>query len=187
MLGDRLGAYLVDFLLLTVVTALVWFVFTVVRTLVGIGGRVAAEAGSAGPAAAGPSEGGLAALVGASLLQVLLGFVQWAVIGLALAGYFVLLQEGDGQTLGKRLTDVAVVSADGSAADRSQLVKRTAVLLAPLPLMAVSAVIVPIVGLPIALALMTGWLGLEALLMAVDDEGRRLGDRFAGTRVVQAG
>ncbi|MDX1632016.1 MAG: RDD family protein [Thermoanaerobaculia bacterium] len=88
------------------------------------------------------------------------------IMGLMLVGYF-LLEHGyfmgqeillDGQTLGKRLFRLQVVSADGSRASPSALVVRN--LLRTLDLL------------------------VGVVLMALDPLARRVGDRLAGTRVV---
>ena len=52
--------------------------------------------------------------------------------------------------------------------------------------MALSAVFVPLIGLPIALFLMIGWLAFEAAVLFVDDDAQRFGDRLANTVVVDA-
>jgi len=184
---DRLLAFALDFLLLTFATALIWFAFSLVRVLVGAGTAFGAAALS-GSASAGSSQamGSAGAMVGSMILSWGIGVVQWAVIGLVLTAYFTLLVERDGQTLGMRATDVTVRAADGTACTRSQALRRTAVLLAPLPLMALSSVFIPIVGLPLALFVMVGWLVVEAVLIFTDDSAQRLGDRFADTVVVEA-
>lgn len=170
----RILGFLVDFVLLSVVTAAIWFVFFIVQILVGVSGM----------AAAGSMES-QAAMTGVSVLGVVVSLAMWAVIGLALLAYFVYFQTNGGQTLGMKLTDVAVVSTTGSAIDRSAALKRSAVLLLPLPVMALAAVFVPLLGLPIALALMAGWLLVEAVVMFVSEDAQRLGDRLADTTVVE--
>jgi uncharacterized RDD family membrane protein YckC len=174
--ATRVLAFLVDFVLLTVVTAMLWFVFFVLRAFVGIGSMLGTQSGGSASTAA---------VVGASLLDLTLGFVMWAVIALVVGGYFVATLQAWGQTLGMRLLDLLVVDDDGSEITQAQAIKRTAVLLVPIPLMALSSVLVPLVGFPIALTMMAGWLLVEAAVLFVDDDAQRLGDRVAGTLVVE--
>lgn len=186
--GDRLLAFLIDFLLLAFVSAIVYGLFWIVSTIIGsVAGITALGAGSA--------TGSDTAMAGASLLgigiRLLLGLLKWTVIFGILGGYFVFLQRGDGQTLGKSIMDVSVVSTDGGAATRNQLIKRTAVLIAPFPviyLMVVVGTVISVLGLfvdPIAFVLLLGWLVVEAAVMVVRD-GSRLGDSIANTAVVEA-
>ncbi|MDS0261676.1 RDD family protein [Haloarcula sp. S1CR25-12] len=169
-------AFLVDFTLSSVVAATLWFVFAVIRTLVGVGSSLGAVAADSP---------GTAAMVGSSLLDLALGFALWLLIALVVGGYFVVQLQLKGQTLGMRLLDLVVVSEDGTAITRQQALERTAVLLAPLPLMALSSVLVPLVGFFIALFLMTVWLLVEAAVLVLDEDAQRLGDRVAGTLVVE--
>lgn len=170
----RLVAFCIDFGLLSAVVAILWFVFAIVRTFVGIGSRLGA-----------PSGRSVGVMAGATLLNLALGFLLWLVIGLVVGGYFVGLLQLQGQTLGMRLLDLVVVAEDGTEITQMQAIQRTAVLLAPLPLMALSSVLIPIVGFFIALCLMGGWLLVEAALLVTDDDAQRLGDRLAGTLVVE--
>ena len=180
--GDRLLAYLLDFVLLTMLTVFIWGVFSVINVIVGVGSMGVMSAMDGG----GAGGAGTGATLGVLLIGYVLGLVQWVLIGAVLAGYFVLLTSNSGQTLGKRLTGITVRADDGTPCTQSQAIKRTAVLLAPLPVMALSSVFVPLVGLPIALFLMIGWLTFEATVLFVDDDAQRFGDRLANTVVVEA-
>ncbi|WP_167768594.1 RDD family protein [Haloarcula amylovorans] len=171
---DRIIAFLVDFVLLTIVTVLIWGVFAVVSMGLNF----------VGMSAAGPDS--TAAVAGTFLLGLALSVLQWGVIGLAVGSYFVYFLNDRGQTFGMGLTDVVVVSEDGTAITREQAIKRTLVLLAPMPLMALVSVVVPLVGFLLALFMMVGWLAVEALLLVTDDDAQRLGDRVAGTLVVES-
>jgi uncharacterized RDD family membrane protein YckC len=164
--------------LLTVVTTLIWGVFFVLRTLVGVGSTVASGASSSGASAAG---------AGLTILGILLGLVMWVLLVAVVGGYYALLVTSRGQTLGMQLLDVTVVSGTGGPVTQNQSIKRTAVLLAPMPLMALSSLFIPLVGFPLALAMMGGWLLVEAAVLFVDDDAQRLGDRVADTYVVEAG
>lgn len=184
---SRVLAFLIDFVLLTIVTAMIWVVFLVIRTLVGFGGMLGMAALSGSGTAAGSSTAVTpAASLGSVVLGWGLGLIQWVLIGLVLFGYFTFMLESRGQTLGMSITDVTLVSEDSTDPTQSQAMKRTAVLLAPLPLMALSSVFIPLVGLPLALFMMVAWLAIEAVVLFVDDSAQRLGDRFADTLVVDA-
>lgn len=168
----RLFAFLVDFVLLSILSAILWFVVFVLRILV--------SAGSAGVAGDSP-----ASAVGASLVGVVLGLGLWAVLTLLVGAYFVVQLQLKGQTLGMRLLDLVVVSEGGGPVTQRQALVRTAVLLVPMPLMAVAAVFIPLFGFLVALAILAGWLLVEAAILLVDDDAQRLGDKVAGTLVVE--
>ncbi|WP_256298728.1 RDD family protein [Haloarchaeobius salinus] len=166
---NRVMAFGVDWVILSLLSAVIWFLFWMVRAVLAIGG--AASDGSVG--------------TGLGVLAILLALVQWALIGVALLAYFTLLQTRSGQTLGMNLLDVKVVAADGSPVTRKQALVRNAVLIAPLPLMAVVSVFVPVIGFPLAFAMMVGWLLVELGAMFVLGDGQRIGDRLADTFVVE--
>jgi uncharacterized RDD family membrane protein YckC len=166
---NRVMAFSVDWLVLSLASALVWFLFWILRTVMAVGGLA--------------SEGSVGA--GLSALSILLAFVQWAVIGGLLLAYFTLFQTRSGQTLGMKLLDVKVVSEDGSPVSTKQGLIRNAILLAPLPLMALVSVLVPVLGFPIAFGMMVVWLFVELGAMFVLGDGQRLGDKAAGTFVVE--
>jgi uncharacterized RDD family membrane protein YckC len=166
---NRVMAFGVDWLVLSLLSALIWFLFWMVRTVLAVGGL--ASDGSVG--------------TGLSVLSILLAFVQWALIGAVLLAYFTLFQTRSGQTLGMNLLDVKVVSEDGSAVSTKQGLIRNAILLAPLPVMAVVSVLIPVLGFPIAFGMMVVWLFVELGAMFVLGNGQRLGDKAAGTFVVE--
>lgn len=176
-MSDRLIAYLVDFTLLSAVTFALWLVSVVLGTALAIG----VSAGTAAGPGSDPSGAGFLAQ---SLAGFVIGIGLWAVIGAVVFGYFTYLDGATKGTLGKRLMDVVVAREDGSQVTTSETAKRTAVLMAPFPVMVFLAVIVPL-GFLIAVMLMVGWLVVEAALIATDDDKQRLGDRFAGTVVVE--
>lgn len=166
---DRLVAYLVDFLLLSVVAAVIWAVVLVIQLLTGI--------------SATPGTG----LVTTDLGVIALLGAMWLVIGAVLLGYFAVL-DARGGTLGKRLRGLDVVTTGGEPAGLGDTVVRTVVLLAPLPLMAALHVFLtpPGLGFGLGLVVMAGWLLVEAALIVGSDSHRRLGDRLAGTVVVES-
>jgi uncharacterized RDD family membrane protein YckC len=174
---NRVLAFIVDFLLLSVVTALTWFVFFILRGIVGAGSILASSGESPAAAATG---------TGLGILGIVLSLVMWALLIAIIRGYFTYLTQRSGQTLGMRLLDVSVVDANGGPVTQKQALKRTALLLAPMPLMALSSAIIPLLGFPIALVMMGGWLLVEAAVLFVDDQAQRLGDRVANTYVVES-
>lgn len=174
---NRILAFIIDFVLLSVVTAITWGVFFILRGIVGAGSLLAAGSDSSAASAAG---------TGLGILGILLGLFMWVLLVGIIGGYFTLLIQRSGQTLGMRLLDVSVVDANGGPVTQTQALKRTALLLAPMPLMALSSVFIPIIGFPIALVMMVGWLIVEAAVLFVDDQAQRLGDRVANTFVVES-
>lgn len=158
---ERILAFVIDFVVLSLVTGLIWGLFLIVKAAVGV--EIFDEP---------------------SAQSAIVGLVQWAVIALAVGGYFVVLLDIQGQTLGKTVTGVVAVDTSGDPLTQSQAIKRTIVLLAPLPVMAGASVFIHWFGFPIALAIMSGWLALEALVLLLGDDDQRLGDRVAGTIVV---
>ncbi len=77
--------------------------------------------------------------------------------------YFFALESGDGQTLGKRLMKLRVVSADGTPASMAQIAKRTAV------------------------RILDGHIVGLIVMLATGERRQRLGDIVAGTVVTEAG
>lgn len=168
--GSRVGAYLVDFTLLAVVSFGLYLVTFLASGLLG------AAIGASG----GGSDG---AMLAASAVGTVVFFAMWVVIGAVVFGYFALLDAAGG-TLGKRLVGMSVVTADGSPATRRDAAVRTAVLMAPFPVMALLGTFLGGIGFFFGLFLMAGWLLVEAGAMTLDDGGQRFGDRVAETYVV---
>jgi len=173
-LVERIVAFLIDFTLLAVASAFVWLVFSVIEAVIGLGGMVAAGS-------PGASDGVMA---GVSALAVLVTLAMWVVIAAVLLAYFGFLAAEGRQTLGMRMIDVEVVDAEGDPVSLRQGFLRAAVLLAPLPLMALLDAVVPL-GFLLALVVMAGWLLVELAVMAVSADHQRLGDRLADTYVVE--
>jgi len=169
---DRLVAYLIDFTLLSALAFVVWLVgFAVSIALLGASGSM------------DPNSGASAA---ASIGTMLVRAVVWLVIGGAVFGYFTLLDAG-GQTFGKRFSDVVVATTDGGSPAKTATAIRTAVLLLPMPVMAGAYVLLGGLGFVLTVPLMIAWLAIEAAVLYVSDDHQRLGDRFAGTVVVETG
>lgn len=89
-------------------------------------------------------------------LGLLLVVVGWTLF------YFFALESGDGQTLGKRVMNLRVVSADGSPASMEQIAKRTIV------------------------RILDGHIVGLIVMLATGDRRLRLGDIVAGTVVTDA-
>lgn len=101
-------------------------------------------------------------LVAAALGAAPLAFVVWVVAGLA---YHPACETRFGRSLGKRALGLTVVEADGDPPSRGAVLRRWLAR--------------PVDFLPV------GFLA-GLLSMTVDDDDRRLGDRWAGTLVVRA-
>lgn len=176
--SDRVIAYLLDFALLSIGAFALWIVSVAITMATSFGTTM----GMSAMDASGPPTGSILATMAVSIA---INGVLWLLIGAMLVWYFIYYAE-DGQTFGKRSQDVAVVDANGGAPSKRQRLIRTAVLLAPFPLMALFGALLGGVGFVVALFLMAVWLGVEALVLFVSDGGQRLGDHAAGTYVVDA-
>lgn len=170
--GDRLVAYLIDFVLLSVGATVVWGIgFGIQFAIIGATGSMEPGSGTS-----------TAASFGAIIVRV----IVWIVIAALVFGYFTLMDAG-GQTVGKSKQDVVVATTDGDLAGKKHTALRTAVLLVPLPVMAGASILLSFLGFGLTLPLMFGWLGVEALVLYVSDGSQRLGDRLASTQVVRTG
>lgn len=125
-------------------------------------------------------------LTGAVSLVPLVG----GIVGAA----YILLRDGlelefmDRRSIGKRLLGIRPVRLDGQPMDMATSVKRNL----PFCIGAAGALfmVIPVLGWIVAILF-----GLVAMVAAVvevvfvltDDRGRRLGDKFAGTQVIDAG
>ncbi|WP_440991010.1 RDD family protein [Haloarchaeobius baliensis] len=165
----RVLAFGVDWLVLSLVSVLVWFLFWLARPLLTAGGS--------------GDQGSFA--TGWIILYILLVLARWAVIGAVSLTYFTLFQTRSGQTPGMKLLDITVVGEDGSSVSVRQALVRNVILLAPLPFMALINAFDTVVGFLIAFGMMVVWLFVELGAMFVLGNGQRLGDRAAGTVVVE--
>jgi uncharacterized RDD family membrane protein YckC len=148
----------------------------------------------AGASAAG-TKADLAARFFAALIDVALGVVVSfipAVGGLLAAAYW-LVRDGldldfmDGRSLGKKVLKLRPVRLNGQPMDLATSMKRNW-------MFALGGVVsfllfIPIIGwlliIPVTLAALA--LGIvELVLVVTDPEGRRIGDRMAGTRLTAA-
>ncbi|MHC3379213.1 RDD family protein [Haloarcula sp. H-GB5] len=177
--SDRFVAYLIDFAILSAVAFGLWLVTFVLNTVLSVGAMAATSPGDPGAMGSG-------SMMAAGLLGMVLNFVLWIAIGAVLVYYFGYYAM-DNETVGKRSQDIAVVDETGSQPSQRDRLLRTAVLLAPFPIMLLLGGILGGFGFIFALVLMAGWLLVEAAVMFVSDDAQRLGDRVAGTYVVSAG
>ncbi len=115
--------------------------------------------------------------------------------GLLLATLYLLLRdaipyaEWGARSLGKRWLGVRPYDVGGSGLDWRTSAKRNATLAAAFGIPAITYAVGSFRGLPFGQVLLYAALGLavvEAVLVAVDREGARIGDRWAGTRVTEA-
>lgn len=165
--SDRVLASLFDLALLGVAVFVAWLVAAgALVALVGVStdlGTPGADAGQAG------------AVARATL---------WVGVGVLVFWYFTYLDGATAGTVGKRVMNVSVRTADGSRPGLAATARRTAVLMLPFPPMALLDVLLGPYGFVLALFVMAVWLLVEAAVLAVGDDGQRLGDRLAGTVVV---
>lgn len=124
------------------------------------------------------------------ILAAVVSLVPW--VGGIVGTAYILLRDGlefefmDRRSIGKKVMKLRPVRDDGAPMDLETSVKRNL----PLCIGAVGSifVIIPILGW--ILALLLGLLGLivvvvEIVLMVTDPEGRRFGDKFGATKVIE--
>ena len=130
----------------------------------------------------------IAAVIDA-VIAIVIGFIP-IVGGLVGAAYW-LLRDGldidfmDHRSLGKKVMKLRPVMVDGKPLDMVGSIKRNWMFaLGGVAQMLAFTIIGLIIAIPLALlALMIGI--VEAILVLVDPEGRRLGDKIAGTKVIE--
>ena len=124
----------------------------------------------------------IAALID-GLIAGVVGFIP-IIGGLAGAAYM-LVRDGleldfmDGRSIGKKAMGIRPVQLDGSAMDISASVKRN-IPCAIAPLIMIVPILGWIIGPPVGLVIAV----IELVLVLTDQDGRRMGDKFAGTMVV---
>ncbi len=115
------------------------------------------------------------------------------VIGSLLGFAYILTRDGfsfefmDGRSLGKKLMKLRPVRDDGGAMDITTSIKRNWTLaIGSLGFLVVFAPFLGILALSLLLTLVGAVLGIiELYLVLTAPDGRRLGDRFAGTHVIE--
>jgi len=124
---------------------------------------------------------------------ILAAIVAWIpFVGGIIAAAYLLVRDGleidfaDRRSIGKKVMKLRPIRLDGQPMNLETSIKRNL----PLCIGAVGAIfwVIPILGWIIAILL--GIIGLivaviEALTVISDSEGRRMGDKFAGTKVIE--
>ncbi|MFZ5803380.1 MAG: RDD family protein [Acidobacteriota bacterium] len=114
------------------------------------------------------------------------------VIGGIIGGLYMLLRDGleldfmDRRSIGKKLTKLRPVRLDGQPMDPVTSAKRNL----PLAVGAVGSIflVIPILGWLVAVLFAVVGLAIaivEMVLVLTDPEGRRMGDKLAGTKVIE--
>ena len=155
---------------------------------------VSPTGGASGAARPGPpgkpdiGKRAVAAIIDA-VIAVAIGFIP--VLGGIIAAAYWLLRDGmefefmDRRSIGKKVMKLRPVRLDGSPMDMMASAKRNWMFALGGVIQLLVFTIVGIV-LAIPLALIAFLLGIvELILVLTDPEGRRLGDKIAGTRVVE--
>lgn len=134
---------------------------------------------------------GVAALIDGVIASVL----TWAIPGIGglVGGAYILLRDGfdfefmQGRSIGKTVMKLRVVRNDGRPMDLTASAMRNWTL--SLGLLISVLVLIPILGWlgALALGLIAPVISLiELVLVLVDPEGRRFGDRTGGTKVIES-
>jgi len=122
----------------------------------------------------------IAALIDGALSSVV-GFIP--IIGPIIGAAYMLVKDGlfEGQSLGKKIMKLQVVTGEGGQADYMVSVKRNAIFAVPILIM-----IIPVLGWLIAPILSLVIVIIEVMKILNDPVGRRLGDNWAETQVINA-
>ena len=112
-------------------------------------------------------------------LSWLVGFIP--IIGPIIGAAYMLIKDGlfEGQSLGKKVMKIQVVSGEGGLADFMVSVRRNAIFAIPIVVM-----IIPLLGLILAPIISLVVVIIEVMKVVNDPKGIRLGDTWAGTQVV---
>lgn len=126
----------------------------------------------------------LAALIDGVLSGIVSAIIPF--VGGLIGAAYMLLRDGfefdfmDHRSLGKKLLKLRPVTLDGTPVDINVSIKRNWVFAVPLVLMVIPIlgwVLAPIIGVVIGI--------IECVLVLTDPEGRRWGDKFANTKVIE--
>jgi uncharacterized RDD family membrane protein YckC len=119
------------------------------------------------------------------VISYIIGFVP--IIGWLIGAAYMALRDGFtfepvvGQSLGKKLLNLkAVVIDSGQKCDYMTSIRRNLPFIIPMVFMAV-----PVIGWIIGAVVWALALVVEVILVVTDENGDRLGDRIAGTRVIE--
>ena len=120
----------------------------------------------------------IAALID-GVMSAVVGFIP--VIGAIVGAAYMLLKDGlfEGQSVGKKVMKLQVITESGSKADFAVSAKRNFIFAIPVIIM-----IIPILGWIVAPILSLVILIVELMKVMNEPKGRRLGDIWAGTQVI---
>jgi uncharacterized RDD family membrane protein YckC len=125
----------------------------------------------------------------AAIVDIVISYVIGLipVIGWLIGAAYMALRDGftfepvDGQSLGKKLVNVrAVVASTGQRCDYMLSIKRNLPFIIPMIFM-----VIPVIGWLIGAILWVVAIVIEVILVITDENGERIGDKIAGTRVVE--
>ena len=121
----------------------------------------------------------IAALID-GVMSYVIGFIP--VIGAIIGAAYMLLKDGlfEGQSVGKKVMKLQVLTEQGVKADFAVSAKRNAIFAVPVAIM-----IIPVLGWIIAPILSLVILIVEFMKIMNEPKGRRLGDTWAGTQVIK--
>ena len=160
-----------------------------------------AETGATSPEKADLGKRFLALLID-GLIVMALSFIlgmagrTFSGLGLLIGAAYILLRDGlafefmNGRSIGKKVMKLRPIRLDGGIMDINTSIRRNWPLVLSSIIMGIASVSFGIGMFAIAALLgIIGWfaslLGLvEAILVLTDSEGRRIGDKFAGTKVI---
>ena len=127
----------------------------------------------------------------AGMLVGFIPFIGGPIAGVLVGGYWLMrdgldLEFADKRSIGKKVMKLRPVRLDGQPMDQGTSMKRNL----PLAIYAVGYFlwIVPVLGhlVSIPIFVIGGFINLvEAVLVITDGEGRRWGDKMAGTKVIE--
>ena len=104
------------------------------------------------------------------------------VIGAIASTVYMLTKDGlfEGQSIGKKVMKLQVVTIEGQKADYGTSVRRNIIFAIPTFIM-----IIPILGWIVAPFVALAVMLIEVIKVTTDPQGRRLGDNWANTQVVK--
>ena len=125
----------------------------------------------------------------AAIIDIVISYIVGLIpaIGWLIGAAYMALRDGftfepvDGQSLGKKLLNLrAVVVETGRRCDYVLSIKRNLPFIIPMIFM-----VIPVVGWIIGAVLYLVAIIIEIILVITDENGERIGDKIAGTRVIE--
>ncbi len=119
------------------------------------------------------------------VIVVVLAKALPSIVGILAAGLYILISDGffKGQSIGKKLVHLRVISLSPQAHGRSCSFRESLIRNIPCAVLIILGPI-PIIGWFIILPIGVVFLMVEAYFIYADDQGIRIGDIFAETQVV---